>query len=439
MKKLQLIFLALLVLGSLSRAQATDAAIIADFNPQVTQGNTQKICFSSNNFSRSEVNLGDKQLITFNESRELGEYEPINRGEFIKLLDLNQALSNSRGSISFNDVGFDYPHKAAIEKAAAQGIISGFQDGNFYPYKTLTRGQAAKILTLTYGLTELNQEPVNYPDLTSSHYFYDYFQRAIAAGLFKGYPDGLIRPNRELNYQEALILIKRASGKEVITKLGPKKSICAFAGIHRTRTDLGMQQLKIKATTSDGHSESAEFHFEVIAAEFPTESFYLVESKQKLLGKEYQDNTWELINAALSESHRQKWWQGEFITPAQGTVTLEYGEELYINGRYSGSHFGIDYANSTGTKIIAANKGKVTLASWTPTYGNTIIIDHGFNVFTMYLHLDSMVVEKRQLVEKGQTIGTMGMTGVATGPHLHYTQFIGQTIVNPEEWLEGRF
>jgi len=119
-----------------------------------------------------------------------------------------------------------------------------------------------------------------------------------------------------------------------------------------------------------------------------------------------------------------------------GETTLGFGDKLYINGKYSGSHFGHDWANVEGTDVIAANTGIVTLAEWTDSYGYTIVIDHGLNVFSMYLHMSALKTEAGNVVDQGELIGLIGSTGVATGPHLHYTQFIGEVIVDSAEWRD---
>jgi murein DD-endopeptidase MepM/ murein hydrolase activator NlpD len=68
------------------------------------------------------------------------------------------------------------------------------------------------------------------------------------------------------------------------------------------------------------------------------------------------------------------------------------------------------------------------------SYGNTIVIDHGQNVFTMYLHMSSLVANEGDRVKKGHLIGHMGSTGIATGSHLHFNHFIGDVIVDSGEW-----
>jgi murein DD-endopeptidase MepM/ murein hydrolase activator NlpD len=102
---------------------------------------------------------------------------------------------------------------------------------------------------------------------------------------------------------------------------------------------------------------------------------------------------------------------GIFGWPASGLITQ----------RYWGGHRAIDIASARGTPVFAADSGYVAMAGWSNAgYGNVLIIDHGNGFQTLYAHLDSFNVLKGQSVKKGQTIGTMGATGRATGPHLHF-------------------
>jgi murein DD-endopeptidase MepM/ murein hydrolase activator NlpD len=104
-----------------------------------------------------------------------------------------------------------------------------------------------------------------------------------------------------------------------------------------------------------------------------------------------------------------------------------------VNNAETSRHSGLDIAAPKGTAIQAANKGKVTLAKSLHVLGNTIIIDHGLNLFSAYAHLDQLLVTEGEIVEKGQLIGKIGSTGFSTGPHLHWTLSVGSTFVNP--WL----
>ena len=78
-----------------------------------------------------------------------------------------------------------------------------------------------------------------------------------------------------------------------------------------------------------------------------------------------------------------------------------------------------------GAPIYASNNGVVTMAKYYSTYGNCVIINHNNGYYTLYAHLSSINVSVGQVVSKGTTIGKLGMTGSATGPHLHYELWVG--------------
>ncbi|MGS2724814.1 peptidoglycan DD-metalloendopeptidase family protein [Porticoccus sp. GXU_MW_L64] len=94
-------------------------------------------------------------------------------------------------------------------------------------------------------------------------------------------------------------------------------------------------------------------------------------------------------------------------------------------------HRGIDYAAKTGTPVYAAGDGKVITSGYTHANGNYVVIQHGQTYSTKYLHLHKRKVKKGQSVRQGQTIGTVGMTGLATGPHLHYEFLVNGVHRNP--------
>ncbi|MDM8552340.1 M23 family metallopeptidase, partial [Desulfobacterales bacterium HSG2] len=99
-------------------------------------------------------------------------------------------------------------------------------------------------------------------------------------------------------------------------------------------------------------------------------------------------------------------------------------------------HLGLDQASVAHAPIPAANRGKVTYADDLGIYGQTIVIDHGFGLFSTYSHLSSFNVKKGQIVSRGETIGRTGKTGLAGGDHLHFGILIHNTFVNPIEWFD---
>ncbi len=100
-------------------------------------------------------------------------------------------------------------------------------------------------------------------------------------------------------------------------------------------------------------------------------------------------------------------------------------------------HLGVDLASTAQSPVPAANSGKVIFAEFVGIYGNTVILDHGFGLFSLYSHLSSIGVAPDQLVKKGEILGKTGKTGLAGGDHLHFSIIIHNTFVNPLEWWDG--
>ncbi len=124
---------------------------------------------------------------------------------------------------------------------------------------------------------------------------------------------------------------------------------------------------------------------------------------------------------------------GPFIWPAQGVITLEFGESSI----YQPFHTGIDIAGKKGDSVYAFMKGKVIYAdgiSW--GYGNHVIIDNGDNITSVYAHLGIISVSKDDEIKQGQLIGSQGDTGWVTGPHLHFETRVNGIPVNPRVFLK---
>ena len=102
-------------------------------------------------------------------------------------------------------------------------------------------------------------------------------------------------------------------------------------------------------------------------------------------------------------------------------------------------HLGFDLASYQQTPILAANRGKVLFADELGIYGNTVIIDHGMGVQSLYAHLSSFDVKAGDMVNKEQQIGRSGRTGMALGDHLHFTMLVNGHMVNPVEWWDAHW
>lgn len=113
-------------------------------------------------------------------------------------------------------------------------------------------------------------------------------------------------------------------------------------------------------------------------------------------------------------------FKGGFLRPVSGPVTSAYGMRFHPILRYSKLHTGVDFGASYGAPIRAAASGVVVHVGYMRAYGNTVIIDHGGSVSTLYGHCSSLLVRHGQEVKQGDTIARVGSTGFSTGPHLHF-------------------
>jgi len=116
-------------------------------------------------------------------------------------------------------------------------------------------------------------------------------------------------------------------------------------------------------------------------------------------------------------------------------VTSEYGDRrIYSYSDESTArsiHSGIDFAAAIGTPVLAVEAGQIVLAADRIISGNSVVIEHLPGVYSIYFHLDKLDVEQGNRVQAGQQIGTVGMTGLATGPHLHYEVRVNGVAVDP--------
>jgi murein DD-endopeptidase MepM/ murein hydrolase activator NlpD len=412
-------------------------------NLQVPQGETVQLLIPKFDFTEAKGTYDGKEFKFYELNQPPDPAVPISRAEFIQLIyqnhqDKSIVPQSTDYPLPFDDVSTDSSFYQAIQTAFQNDIIHGYEDGLFHPYDSVTRAQAAKIIMNTFEPPEVTQDVNFFPDLPLTHSLRDYVYDAVRAGVFKGYPDGKMLPDRAINFNEANLIVERAGQISDLKPITSRPLYRAFLGINRL-IETGDKSLQIQLTDAQGTTLTENSIINVTKQNFITQSFKMAPQKTDLFGDDYQEKTWALIDQAKSNPNPEQLWSGAFIVPTSGEITLGFGDKLYINGNYSGSHFGIDYANQEGTPVYAANSGIVTMSSDTAAYGNTIVIDHGQNVFTMYLHLHELKVPAGTTVKTGDLIATVGSTGLATGPHLHFTQFIGNVIVSSQPWFEGRF
>ncbi|HNU80973.1 MAG TPA: M23 family metallopeptidase, partial [Bacillota bacterium] len=167
------------------------------------------------------------------------------------------------------------------------------------------------------------------------------------------------------------------------------------------RTKEGDYSCKVQVLRDGEIAAEKEETFKVFHKEF-VEQHLTVTSTQK---EQRSDDNFDMdkvhTERAKSVTSEKPLWEGIFVKPVEGRVSTEFGMIRYINKEESGRHSGIDIAAARGTPVKAANNGVVRLAMMLKVTGNTIIIDHGCNIYSSYAHLDKLLVEEGAEVKKG--------------------------------------
>lgn len=171
--------------------------------------------------------------------------------------------------------------------------------------------------------------------------------------------------------------------------------------------------------------------------DFPTQRIWLPPGKDDLEGTDHEFDRVDAFKRIVSP---QKFWSGPFLRPSNAEVTTVYGVRRYYNGEFAHDYFhrGVDYGAGTGSPVVAPAAGRVALVGRESQgfviHGNTVGIDHGQGVSSILIHLHTINVREGDRVEAGQVIGTVGSTGVATGPHLHWGLYVHGEAVDPVPW-----
>lgn len=139
----------------------------------------------------------------------------------------------------------------------------------------------------------------------------------------------------------------------------------------------------------------------------------------------------EQISKVFAEISPQKLWQAPFQLPVSGALLSPFGVQRILNGQPRSFHSGVDQRARLGEPVAAAGGGRVVLTAEHFFAGNSVYIDHGMGIVTMYFHLSETRVETGQRVTAGQLIGLAGATGRASGPHLHWGARVHNIKVDP--------
>lgn len=145
----------------------------------------------------------------------------------------------------------------------------------------------------------------------------------------------------------------------------------------------------------------------------------------------------EIEKKIISLQSKEKYIGGVLDWPVPGyyRISSPYGYRIHPILKTKKMHTGIDIAAPSGATVIAANSGTVIYAGYYGGYGNTVIIDHGGQISTLYAHNSKLLVKEGDKVTKGQTVSKVGSTGLSTGPHLHFEVRKNGKHTNPMDYL----
>lgn len=198
-------------------------------------------------------------------------------------------------------------------------------------------------------------------------------------------------------------------------------------------TKPGRYEWKLSWEDASGSPVSCSATVLVRAGKFPTER--LTVEKQFVEPDPEQQKRAEAdqkkMKAIYDTITPERLWEGKFRIPLNNVTTGgNFGRRRILNGQSRSPHAGVDFPAAAGTPVFAAQSGRVVVAENLYYSGNTVVIDHGYGIYTMYAHLSEIDVKSGDTVKVSDEIGKVGATGRVTGPHLHWGLIIDHARVN---------
>ncbi len=200
-------------------------------------------------------------------------------------------------------------------------------------------------------------------------------------------------------------------------------------------TKPGKHNIKIKlADKAESLAINVKSHeFETIKLTLPKGKVTLNPENQKRALQEA---------ALLKEIWQQgspKAWNGRFQRPLDTEISTVFGVKRIMNEKKTSVHRGTDFRGKTGTPVRALNSGTVVLSDDLFFGGNTLVIDHGMGLYSVYMHLSKFNVSEGEKVTAEQVVGLVGSSGRVTGPHLHLSVKLNGVSLNPESLFKLEF
>ena len=196
----------------------------------------------------------------------------------------------------------------------------------------------------------------------------------------------------------------------------------------------GEHAVDVTFSYADGRTRLVREPVLVNAGNYPTTELQVEERYVELSAEDQAraDREAAETSAIYDTFTEERYWTEPFEVPVRGAKDgRNFGHRRVFNRQPRAPHSGADLRASTGTPIHAANRGRVVLAKELFFSGNAVYIDHGYGLYTTYLHLSKIDVAVGDIVERGQQLGLAGATGRVTGPHLHWGVRLLDSRVDP--------
>jgi murein DD-endopeptidase MepM/ murein hydrolase activator NlpD len=202
----------------------------------------------------------------------------------------------------------------------------------------------------------------------------------------------------------------------------------------------GTYEVKVTARDGDGQVYSGRLSLKVEEVIFETQKLSLPSHLVELNAKDLERVKKEAkqLETLFQSFREERLWRGAFIRPVEGELSSAFGLNRIINGKKSSPHTGVDLDAEEGTPVSASNSGMVALVDELFFTGKSVILDHGWGLYSMYFHLSEVLVKKGERVETGTTLGRVGSTGRSTGAHLHWGIKMNGARVDPLSLLRLR-
>ena len=258
---------------------------------------------------------------------------------------------------------------------------------------------------------------------------------AVGEHFFPGYPAG----GKDAKLMIAFFAVAYDQGADTAVRIRASD----FAG---NQTKMGFHcRIRSKTFRNDTLNISDNFIRDRVLPLLEAEGKSETDLRQAFLtvNRDMRKSNYDTLVGLGPKTNPEVMWEGVFLRLPQSANRARFADHRVY--RYKGVevdrqvHLGADLASIQRSPVPAANSGQVVFADNLGIYGNTVVIDHGFGLFSQYAHLSSIDVTTGTRVNKNDIIGKTGVTGLAVGDHLHFGMMVNDTFVNPIEWWDAHW